>query len=236
MEEIEIKYQVNSSLEELNNLIKQQNLQFVNSEEQKDEYWDTESFKIINLKRGLRIRYLGDKIKSIHFKSLFKKSNNDFFVEEIKLFENQKLDLIKLKEILENRLEITKFKNFEKYEGKTPQEVFKMLGLQIAVNFHKKRTCYKENQNKFLFFIDEIDSLPLHIEIETHDRINLKEISKIVEDKLDVINAKQKGYIGILFDKHSEILPEEKFQEKFKQDKLWNILKNEKGIYESIDS
>lgn len=232
VEEIEVKYQVNSTKQELMNLIKKLNLKFIDCEEQKDEYWDTKDFRIINLKRGLRIRYSQGKINSIQFKSLFKKKDGTFFVEEVDLFKDNKLDLNLLKNILQFRLRII---NKEITEQESPQETLKHLGLKVAVIFAKKRTVYKEKASKYHLLVDEIKELPVHIEIEARERKILNEICNGFEKSLKLVHAKQKGYLGILFNHKKEIVKEEEFEKKFQDDYEWNVQPSERELYEQIN-
>lgn len=232
MEEIEIKYQVNSDYLKLSELIKKLGLSLTSSEEQRDEYWDNKNFKIINLKRGLRIRYSASGIKSIQFKSLFKKENGNYFIEELDLLNHGKFDLELLKNILHERLGVIANNKIKSLDS--PQKILKSLDLDIAVVFNKKRSTYSDNDKKYLLFVDEVEGLPLHIEIEACDRETLNQVSFEFEKNLDLVKTGQKGYLGILFGNKKGILSEEEFDRRFKKDPKWNLQANELEMYENI--
>ncbi len=81
---------------------------------QTDIYWDNASCDIINLKRGLRTRYVGDTLVDFEFKSLFKGDKGNYSVEEIKLLKDNLIDYSALRIILVQRLGIRDKNTFTK--------------------------------------------------------------------------------------------------------------------------
>ena len=96
--EVKFKIDLKISMLQLEVFLKSLNLTKNKEISQKDVYWDNQNCDIINLKRGLRVRYISNQIKDVEFKSLFLKKNGQYVIEEIKLLKDGQLDTISLKE------------------------------------------------------------------------------------------------------------------------------------------
>lgn len=227
-EEREVKFEIlnNVSVAKIQKLFTSLNLLYVGTEEQTDVYWDTEDCQIINLKRGLRARYLQNNLNAVEFKSLFKKKTGEFMVEEIKLLHDG-FDIGKLAYILNDRLEIG-IKGNKAVGGavKAVENLLKEMGLRPAVTFKKTRIVYRSNDASVEVCLDVVEGLNLFIEIEclkadvvAYEEMIIK-ISSMSRIKLQQIRC---GYLDLLLQKNPKILSKSEFEDMFNLDYRWNV-------------
>lgn len=231
-QEIEIKYRVMSPSKDLNKVIKSLGLVPHKVQNQKDVYWDTDDFMMINLKRGLRIRYVNGKLSAIEFKSLFKNEDGEYFIEEIDLRDNGKLNLTKLKNILVDRLGIFSQKESVAHCD-SHYEILGSFGLKPIVCVQKRREIYANANRTRLVCVDKIEGLPLYLEIESLDGTSPVDIALKFEKVLE-LEKTQASYLDLVFQSDKNILSKSEFDRKFEEDKRWNVQPNEESIVDGL--
>ena len=216
------------SVKEVQDSIETAGFKLLSAQNQKDVYWDTEGCDLINLKRGLRVRYLEGEFSSVEFKSLFKKDDGSFFIEEVNLLKDKCLDLDLLKSILVERLGVLT-DEFSKITGTSTTEILSSLGLKPTIILDKKRLIFTDRTQSHHICIDTIEGLPDHLEIESVKGNNLKDIAAMFESSLK-LKKTQKSYIDLLLQKNDKILSSVEFEKRFKENRKWNIQPGENNI------
>ena len=237
--EKEVKFKIDSKLakSQLEDFLKKLGLVAKEQIFQKDVYWDNRTCDIINLKRGLRIRYISNKIKDVEFKSLFNKMNGQYVVEEIKLFKENMLDVSALKEILVTRLEICELKDFDNDNSNSPEIYLSKLGLKPVVILEKERSLWVDKNNEIEVSVDIVTDLGTFVEIEQVDNSNriYDEIVKKFEESIFATqDSTHGGYLDFILNKNSKITSKSEFENKFVKDSMWNVKPNEKNIFLSL--
>lgn len=237
--EREVKFKINPTWTklELERFLKKLNLIKKEQISQKDIYWDNQICEIINLKRGLRVRYISDQIKDVEFKSLFKGESGQYVIEEIKLFKKGCLDTSSLKEILVNRLEICKAKDFNNDDSDSPELFLSRLGLMPVVTLEKKRSVWIDNKREVEVSVDAVSGLGIFVEVEQIGRIGqvfdfiVKELENSGFAVRDITHS---GYLDLILIKNNRITSKSEFEKRFMEDNMWNVKTGEKNIFLSL--
>jgi len=235
--EIKFKISVKMTKSELNQFLKRLGLRLKVEFLQKDVYWDNKDCEIINLKRGLRIRYILNKIKDVEFKSLFKNDKGQYIVEEIKLFKNEKLDISALGNILVNRLGIFKLEDIKNSNLSCPEVYLSNLGLLPAITFEKFRKVWIDPAGEIEVSVDIIPDLGTFVEIEQVS--NSKQffdqiVEKFEKSKFAIRDIAYSGYLDLLLNKNDKIISKSEFEKKFREDNKWNVKSGEEDIFLSL--
>jgi adenylate cyclase class IV len=223
--EVEKKFKVLSEVKKLLLFLSSLGFGAGKKETQTDVYWDTSDFKIINLKRGLRLRN-GSKLE---FKSLFKKQNGEYVVEEIEIG-NGTIDKSKLMEILVTRLNVCESGSFDNINfSEDIKTVLKNLGLNPMLVLKKERIVYENGE--FEVCIDAIKGYPPYLEVESKS----KEEHKLLEFTSELVRKVklaevQQGYLDIIFSSLPNIFSPEEFKKKFDKQFNWNVLPGERKL------
>ena len=232
--EIKFKISVKMTKLELNQFLKRLGLRLKVEFLQKDVYWDNKDCEIINLKRGLRIRYILNKIKDVEFKSLFKNDKGQYVVEEIKLFKNEKLDISALGNILVNRLGICKLEDINNSNLSCPEVYLSNLGLLPTITFEKFRKVWIDPAGEIEVSVDIIPDLGTFVEIEQvsnskhfFDQI----VEKFERSKFTIRDIAYSGYLDLLLNKNNKITSKSEFEKKFREDNKWNVKSGEEDIF-----
>jgi len=236
--EKEVKFIIKSNITipELNQFLIQLQLSPKHQVFQKDVYWDNQNCKIINLKRGLRIRYISNKVKDFEFKSLFKGQNGQYVVEEQKLLVNGQLDVSALKKILVNRLNICRLNNFES-NFYSLESYLSKLGLLPIVTLEKNRSIWIDQNNEIEVSVDIISNLGTFVEVEQVSNFNQiynKVVYKLENSNFTIRDITHSGYLDLILNKNDKIISKSEFERKFTKNNMWNIQHNEKHIYLSL--
>jgi adenylate cyclase class IV len=236
--EREQKFEIQSQLSnlEVQDILESHNLINQNIEVQKDVYWDNDDCLITNLKRGLRVRYISGVLKSIEFKSLFIASNGNRVVEEISLLNsNGELDIEKLNYLLVERLKLSTKKHEESKFSHLV--VLESYGLKPCIVLDKTRVVFTDENENVEVGLDDIDGLPLHIEVELSGD-NLVYYTTLVESlasngqlKLKPINL---GYLDLISQQNPKLKSPNEFTELFKQNYSWNVLDTEMELVQDL--
>ena len=189
--EKEVKFKISPKFAktQLESFLKKQGFVLKEQIQQRDTYWDNSTYDIINLKRGLRTRYVFDKLKSIEFKSLFLKKTGQYVVEEIQLFNNDRLDVSLLKNILVSRLEICKARDFKKTGIVSPETYLSNLGLLPVVILNNILDIVQPVNNYILFAIAAYGRLECYYYLPSVDfeiKCKQSELASKLLDKLSL--------------------------------------------------
>lgn len=204
---------------------------------QKDIYWDNHNCDIINLKRGFRIRYVSGKIKDIEFKSLFKKNNGEYVIEEVKLFKDGMLDLSALKNILVSRLGVCTLEEFNDFNSDFLEMSLTKLGLSPVVTLEKERSIWVDEKGEIEVSLDVVSGLGIFIEVEQvgdTDRVFDKVIKRLSESVFVDRDTTHSGYLDLILNKNCKITSKTDFEKKFRLDNKWNVKPNEEDVYLSL--
>lgn len=237
--EKEIKFKIDPNLpkEDLEGFLKKLGLTPKEQILQTDVYWDNQTCDIINLKRGLRARYVTGQIKEVEFKSLFKKKDGQYVVEEIKILNNGLLDIPELKNILVNRLGVCKITDFDIKNPSSPEIILSEIGLAPMVTLEKERHLWTDQIKSVEISVDSITDLGMFVEIEQTDNTStaynniVKAFSECGFATPDLFHS---GYLDLILDKNNKICSRLEFENKFDNDYMWNVLDSEKDIYTDL--
>ncbi|MDR2369702.1 MAG: CYTH domain-containing protein [Mycoplasmataceae bacterium] len=235
--EMEQKFSFNEkwTVAEIEKIIEKFGLRRDGFEELRDVYWDNEDCKIMNLKRGLRVRFLFGVLKSVEFKSLFVNAMGKRLIEEISLLdEQQNIDLVKLNNLIVNRLQLsqTKVKNENNINN-----ILSNYGLSPCMIISKKRSVFTDTKKNITVTVDLVENLPPHLEVELvgddYDAYQefIVQLKKTLPDDLREVKL---GYNDLLAQKNPKILPLEVFLHRFEHDPEWNVLESEKKLVQEL--
>jgi len=236
MEEKEIKIQVSKKIfDRVKKLIVGKKLK-EKVKKQTDIYFDNELMSITNLNRGLRIRFNGNVVSQLEFKSLFfnkhTRKDNPWYIEEISLdMPLNKKSYKKLDSILQ-RLAVSL--------PRLEMETLDYKGLKIAlanVGLYPKITVTKDRQEfvgkNAIYVFDYIKELGYFIEIETNDGTDpLKIINKVIGNK--DYSFIRNGYNDMVAKNIDNYLSNEVKQLLFKINHQWNILPTEEKLVDKL--
>lgn len=234
--EKEVKFTINASLSQadLIDFIGKLGLALDHQDSQTDVYFDNDNYDIINLKRGLRLRYSSGKLKSLEFKSLFK-GENGFAVEEVKLFDKNTLDYAGLENILVNRLDICNQELFsQNKKGVAVEKFLSGLNLVPAVTLKKDRQVYIDQEKKVEVCVDMIYGLGTFVEVEAIDSTSPlfdELITKFEKSGFASLDKTHAGYLDLMLSKNSKILSKSAFENKYLENPKWNVKPNEVQIF-----
>ena len=237
--EKEVKFKINPRLAklQLENFLKKQGLVAKERILQKDVYWDNQACDIINLKRGLRVRYVSNQVKDVEFKSLFKRENGQYVIEEIKLLKNGQFDISALKEILINRLGICGLKDFSDSDLDSPEIYLSKLGLSCVITLEKERSVWINQNGGIEVSVDIVSGLGVFVEVEqiggsdqTFDYI----VKKFERSDFAIRDISHNGYLDLILNKNSKITSKSEFEKKFVKDNKWNVKLGEKDLFLSL--
>lgn len=237
--EREVKFKIDSRVTglELDKFLKKLDLSMKHKVSQKDVYWDNQACDIINLKRGLRVRYISNQIKNVEFKSLFKGKEGQYVVEEIKLLKGDKFDTSALKDILVNRLGICELKDFKNNNFGSLEIYLSSLGLSPSIILEKERKVWIDRNEEVEVSVDTVSDLGIFVEVEhvgishqVYDQI----VGKFEKGGFAVRDTTYSGYLDLLLDKDNKITPKAGFEKKFAEDNMWNVKIGERDIFLSL--
>lgn len=208
--ELEKKYRVNCPVSDVIAYLHDRGWKHRSDRRETDVYWDTDSWKLLNLKRGLRTRFVDNRLTAVEFKSLFMNGRGQFVIEEIQFLERNRWRLRNLLQILADA----------GAEG----------DLVEVATITKQRTEYQNGSGECLACIDEIEGQPLFIEVEMI-RGSEREFCRIARDferhlRLD---ATQDSYIDIVLRHDDRLLSVDEFSRRFLHDRQWNVSPREAG-------
>ncbi len=220
------------SKEDIKVFLENLGLVFNHQDLQTDIYWDTNNFDIINLKRGLRVRYVSNVLKNIEFKSLFQDDSGKYVVEEIKLLKDNVLDKAVLEDILVNRLNICKDCEFK--QNLPIEQYFSNLGLKSSVTLKKERSIFMDLQKSVEVCVDTVENLGIFLEVESvGDTVGLFE--KIVEELNNsgfaILDNTHAGYLDLILSKNPKILTKGDFEKRFAENHEWNVKNGERNVF-----
>lgn len=234
--EKELKFKIDSDVTktELDRFLSELGLVTKEMVLQKDVYWDNPNCDIINLKRGLRTRYISNQIRDVEFKSLFKTSNGQYVVEEIKILKNSQLDVSSLKEIMVNRLGLIQANNFVYDASGTPEDILTSLGLSPVVTLEKERQIWEDQNGNVEVSVDSITNLGIFVEIEqvgNFSQVFDEIVEKFTKSNFATLDSSHSGYLDMILDKNNKIISKDGFEIKFHDDNMWNVQEGERDIF-----
>lgn len=214
-------------IEKLSLLLDRQDLQT-------DVYYDNSRYDIINLKRGLRVRYLSEVLTNLEFKSLFK-GKSGYAIEEVKLLEDNSLNYSELENILVYRLNICSREAFLQNKKGVSVEAFLIgLGLVPTVTLKKDRRVYIDREKKVEICVDSIEGLGTFVEVEAIDNSSPlfeEMVTKFQQSEFAQLDETHAGYLDLILSKNSKILTKTDFEKKFAENPKWNVKPNEDEIF-----
>lgn len=237
--EKEVKFKITPEFTQtqLENFLKKHGLILKEQVHQKDVYWDNPDCEIINLKRGLRVRYVSSQIKDVEFKSLFQKENGQYVIEEIKLLKNGYLDIPALKEILLDRLEIGGLKVCDHDQSDSPEIYLSKLGLSPVVTLEKVRSVWTDHHDDIEVSVDIVAGLGVFVEVEqtgNSEQVYDQIVEKFESSDFATRDITHSGYLDLILTKNSKITSKSEFEEKFAQDHKWNVKQGEENVFLSL--
>lgn len=237
--EKEVKFKINPRLAklQLENFLKKQGLVAKERILQKDVYWDNQACEIINLKRGLRVRFISSQIVDIEFKSLFKGEGEKYVIEEVKLFKRGRFEISTLKEILIKRLGILRLEDFDENNLDLPEIYLSKLGLLPIVTLEKEREVWIDQNNETEVSIDVVLDLGIFVEVEqvgnssqSYDKL----VEKFKESNFATQDFTHSGYLDLILNKNKKIISKAGFEKKFKENNRWNVKPGEIDLFLSL--
>lgn len=237
--EKEVKFKINPKLtkSQLENFLKEQGLVAKERILQKDVYWDNQACDIINLKRGLRVRYVSNQVKDVEFKSLFKRENGQYVIEEIKLLKNGQFDISALKEILINRLGICELKGFDNNNLDSPEVYLSKLGLSPVITLEKERSVWVDQNGEIEVSVDIVSGLGIFVEVEqvgNSNQVYDKIVKRFRKSNFATQDFTHSGYLDLILNKNNKITPKAGFKKKFEDNNKWNVRTGEQDIFLSL--
>lgn len=235
-QEIETKFLFlgNTSVSAIRSKLEDLGFGLVRLEKQVDAYWDTEDCKIINLKRGLRLRYNEGKLCRAEFKSLFS-SGKSKYIEEIDLMPKGKISMPLLYEILCVRLSIVKEERFVGLdEVPDMPKLLKGLGLRPVLKIQKSRHVFTDSTGECEVCVDRIPGYPTYLEIETNSDTNTLHRFSCLITKNFQVKKTTLSYIDIVCDSDKRILSANEFSSRFVKNPGWNVQPAEKKYVEKL--
>ncbi len=235
--EKEVKFKIHSetSPEQLHSFVTSLGMTLHRKDVQRDVYWDTADCRIINLKRGLRLRYVKGQLRHVEFKSLFQNQDGKYVVEEIKLYERGVCDYDKLRHILVDRLQIMNSDVFNTCPSTgSPEQFLSGIVLCPAVIIDKERNVYRDQEQQIEVCIDTIPELGTFVEVEslmTSDTQFNGIVDKFTHSGFATADLVHAGYLDLLIEKDSKISSPSQFAEQFKINPKWNVQPNEESLY-----
>ena len=237
--EKEVKFKIDQKLTklQLENFLFKQNLVKREKKEQKDVYWDNKTCDILNLKRGLRIRFISNKIIDIEFKSLFKGEDGRYVIEEIKLLKNGKFKISSLKKILIDRLGVLNSNDFNKCNLVSPENYLSKLGLSPVITLEKEREIWVDENREVEVSIDVILDLGIFVEVEQVGNSNQnydKLVKEFKKSNFTTQDFNHSGYLDLILNKNNKIISKSEFEKKFEENNKWNVRPGEINIFLSL--
>lgn len=237
--EKEVKFTINPKLtkSQLENFLKEQGLVKKGQILQKDVYWDNQACDIINLKRGLRVRYISNQVKDVEFKSLFKGENGQYVIEEIKLLKNGEFEISALKKILINRLGICKLKDFNNSNFDSPEIYLSKFGLSPVIILEKERSVWIDQKAEIEVSVDVVSDLGIFVEVEqvgNSNQVYDKIVERFEKSSFATRDITHSGYLDLILNKNGKITSKSGFEKKFIRDNMWNVRRGEKDLFLSL--